>query len=235
MGSTWSAGVYFSTIIGLMWSAATATAAQVVAPFPLEKGMRWVYEGKVEWTVVNSTRVLWTNVHWVMEVADMMEGSSVRVSVIRGLPDELSWYEPGRIPESTVLVSITNHLYRIGVKSEQDGKKLARGLTDGSQKLPESADEWLVFPMAKGKRWGGDLEREDCNYCWYVEARKPENLRIQGYPAKPPADVWSLIYRTNPDHQIMNIVEGLGITRYVYAHHGTVAAVDVRLISFSHP
>ena len=133
-----------------------------------------------------------------------------------------------------MLASITNHLYKIGVKNEQDGKRLARRLTDGTQKLPPTAQEWLVFPLAKGKRWGGDVEREDYNYCWYVEKGKPMSLRIQGYPAKPPAHVWSLTYRTSPDHQILEFVEGLGITHYVYAHHGTVASADVRLVSFTH-
>jgi hypothetical protein len=30
----------------------------------------------------------------------------------------------------------------------------------------------------------------------------------------------------------MEIAEGLGITRYFYEHHGTVAFVDSRLVSF---
>jgi len=222
-------------IIGLIWSTATVIAAPVGTPLPLEKGTRWAYEGKVEWTVVNSARVLSTNIHWVMDVVDVMEQGAVQASVVRGMPDELAWYEPNRIPGFAVLVSTTNHVYRIQADSEQDGENLARRLVNDPYKLPPRAEEWLVFPLAKGKRWGGDVERTDYNYCWYVEERKLKRLEVEGYRVKHPAAVWTLMYRTNPDHQIVGIVPGLGITRYVYAHHGTVASVDVRLVSVSYP
>lgn len=229
-----STGLCLSTIIGLIGSAATAIAAPVATPFPLEKGMRWAYEGKVEWTVMNSAKVLSTNIHWVMDVVDVMQRGAVRASVVRGLPDELAWYEPNRLPGFAVLVSITNHVYRIPANSKQDGQNLARRLTSERCKLPPSAEDWLVFPLAKGKRWGGDSDRKDNYYCWYVQGKQVKNLWVEGNSAKNPAAVWTLIYRTNPDHQIMDLVAGLGITRYVFAHHGTVASADVRLVSFTH-
>jgi hypothetical protein len=34
-----------------------------------------------------------------------------------------------------------------------------------------------------------------------------------------------------PDHHFLDIVPGLGITRYLYGHHGTVAESEVKLIS----
>lgn len=40
---------------------------------------------------------------------------------------------------------------------------------------------------------------------------------------------WELVYRSAPDHAIVRIVPGVGITSYVYEHHGTVASVDVHL------
>ncbi|MGO8926237.1 MAG: hypothetical protein ACLQU3_05020 [Limisphaerales bacterium] len=229
-----STGRYLLTIIGLIWSAATALAAPVGTPLPLEKGMRWAYEGKVEWTVMNSTRVLSTNIHWVMEVVDVIEKGAVRASVVRGLPDELAWYEPNRKPGFSVLLGVTNHVYRIPAASEKDGEKLAKRLTHEPDRLPSCAEEWLVLPLAKGKRWAGDSDREDNNYCWYVQGKKKRNVRVDGYAATHPAAVWTLIYRTNPDHQIVDLVEGLGITRYVFVHHGTVASADVRLVSFRH-
>ena len=85
-------------------------------------------QGKVEWTVRGSAKVLWTNIHWVMEVVNVRENGHVRAAVIRGLPEELAWYEPGRRPGFAVLVSITNHVYRISADSEQDGENLARQL-----------------------------------------------------------------------------------------------------------
>jgi hypothetical protein len=36
-------------------------------------------------------------------------------------------------------------------------------------------------------------------------------------------------------HQILEIAPGVGITRYVFVHHGTVATADVRLVSINLP
>ena len=41
-----------------------------------------------------------------------------------------------------------------------------------------------------------------------------------------------LSFRTRPDHTIIEFVPGIGITRYVYVHHGTVAEADVKLIEY---
>src|SRR5206468_1545948 len=163
------AGLYFSTTIVLIWGAVTVIASPVDAPLSLEKGMHWAYEGKVEWTVMNSTTVLSTNIHWVTDVVEVMERGAVRASIVRGLPNEL------------------------------EGKNLARRLTNEPYELPSSVEEWLAFPLEKGKRWGEDTDRHDNNYCWYVQGKQVKNLRVKGYPASHPAVVWSLIYRTNPD------------------------------------
>jgi len=234
--SVMSAGLYLGFAMGsLCWIIGAVASPRAQCPVPLEKGMQWSYEGKVKWTVVNSGVVLATNVHWVMEVTDTAEQGAIRAAVVRGVPDELAWYEPGRVPGFCVLLMVTNHLYRIPADSEQDGLSLARKLTKDGDKLPSSAEEWLVFPLAKGQKWGGGKDREDNNYCWYVQERRRKNLKIEGYPANHPADVWTLVYRTNPDHQIVEIAQGLGITRYAYVHHGTVASVDVRLVSIRNP
>ena len=210
----------------------TNAAGPAACPLPLKKGTQWTYEGKVEWTMENSAKVLSTNVHWVTEVVDVVQQGTVQASVVRGLPDELACYEPNRMPGFAVLVNLSNRLYRVPANSEQEAKKLAHRLANAPSKPLLSSEEWLVFPLAKGKRWGGDNLREDNNCCWYVQGWQAKHLRVEGYPAKQPADVWTLTYRTNPDHQIVDIVAGLGITRYVYAHHGTVASADVRLVSF---
>jgi hypothetical protein len=235
MISTCNTAFYLSGIIGLIWSVLTAAAEPAGSPLPLEKGMRWSYEGKVEWTGLNSAGIFSTNVHWVMEVVDSMEKDMVRAAVVRGLLTELAWYEPNQMPGFTVLVSITNQVYRIPAASEQDSKNLARRLVNAPYTLPPSAEEWLVFPLGKGKRWGGDIDRKDNNYCWYVREKQAKRLRVEGYPPTHLANVWTLTYRTCPDHQIMDIVIGLGVTRYVYGHHGTVASADVRLVSVRYP
>jgi hypothetical protein len=49
------------------------------------------------------------------------------------------------------------------------------------------------------------------------------------------ARTWQVVYRTNPDHQIFTIAEGVGIIAYEFAHHGTVASAKVELKAIKVP
>jgi hypothetical protein len=97
------------------------------------------------------------------------------------------------------------------------------------------SQEFLVLPLAKGKEWAGDDERPDHWYRWYVEAESRKRLRVKGSPDKGPTLTWRIAFRTCPEQEIMEVAEGLGITRFLYEHHGTVQSADVRLISIATP
>jgi hypothetical protein len=229
-----SARLYLRLAVALACGVVGASAAQPVpCPIPLEKGMQWTYAGKVEWTMDNSAVVCSTNVQWVMDVVDVVERGSVRASVVRGIPDELAWYEPGRTPSCSVLLQVTNRVYRIGAGNEQEGVKLARELTDERHPLPASAEEWLVLPLARGQRWAVEAaDREDNWYCWYVQKQETKRVKADGYRARHRAALWTLINFTCPAHQVVEIAEGVGITRCVFVHLGTVFSANVRLVSF---
>ncbi len=232
-----STGLYLRFAVAWMCGVvAVLGAPPVPSPIPLEKGTQWTYAGKVEWTADDSAVVRSTNVQWVMDVVDVVQRGSVRASVVRGIPDELAWYEPARMPGFCVLLQVTNRVYRIEADNEKQAANLARELTDERHELPTSADEWLVLPLAKGQRWAVDAaDRKDNWYCWYVQEQKMKRLKVEGYRARGRAAVWSLVYFTNPDHQIVDIAEGIGITRYVFVHHGTVFSAHVRLVSLKSP
>ena len=87
-----------------------------------------------------------------------------------------------------------------------------------------------------GRTFGGERSarhRPDKWYRWHVEEARCVQLR--GVSGIDPARQWReyrIGYRTNPAHVLVYFVPGLGITRYVYRHHGTPASTDVRLIEF---
>jgi hypothetical protein len=88
--------------------------------------------------------------------------------------------------------------------------------------------------LAEGHLYGRMAEpgnRTDVFYAWYVESG--ETIRPPPAWAAGSRTVlqWRLAYRTMPDHQFLDIVPGLGITSYLYGHHGTVAESEVKLIS----
>ena len=45
---------------------------------------------------------------------------------------------------------------------------------------------------------------------------------------------FTIVFRTTPDYTGLGFTPGIGITRYEYVHHGTVANCHARLIRF-HP
>jgi len=208
------------------------------SPIPLEKGNCWNYEGKIETTLAGSATVYSTNIAWDMVIVDSMQSTNVQAAVVRGFLDELPWYEPGCVPGFCVLLNFSNRVYRLNEPDADRAAALMRAAMAQPGKFSAQtldSDERFVLPLARDKRWGGDVERKDGWYCWHVEQEQTAKLQIKGVTEHHPFTVFSIAYRTNPDHLIVDIAPGLGITRFVYAHHGTVATVQVRLVSFEYP
>jgi hypothetical protein len=116
----------------------------------------------------------------------------------------------------------------------EKSRTLAKQLATDPVHIPseyQDKEPLLVLPLAKGAKWAGDPVRGDYDnyYCWYVADELTDPVALLGGRT---ATTYEVTYQTNPDHSIMEIVPGLGITRYVYSHHGTPAETDVRLVSF---
>jgi hypothetical protein len=162
------------------------------------------------------------------------DGPAGRAAVVRGWIQELAWYEPGRTPGFSLLLARNSRLYHMPTRDSSSAVASLAGAVE-SDSSPGQAWELVVDSgLAVGHIYGQDAERgnrPDTFYAWYVESRqaiRPEAARSFLGPA---AVQWRLVYRTAPDHQIVDIVSGLAITRYVYGHHGTVADTDVKLVS----
>jgi hypothetical protein len=59
-----------------------------------------------------------------------------------------------------------------------------------------------------------------------------QRLELKGLSSADYFSVWTVAYRTCPDHQVIDIAPGVGIIRLECDHHGTVACEDVRLVEF---
>lgn len=162
-------------------------------------------------------------------------GANARAAVVRGFPDELAWYEPGKTPGFCVLLNVKNRLYRIGAEGKDQAARLARQLVENPRTPADGGEEILQWPLTVGHKWGQDPVRDDTWYCWCVEQVETKTLAVKGLTSNPASNVYRLAYRTCPDHQLVDVAPGLGIVRFAYAHHGTVASADVRLVSFSRP
>jgi hypothetical protein len=201
---------------------------------PLEKGTTWTYSGNVAWQD-GPVRVHRAHVTWKSEVVDSKRVGRFRVAALRGFPGDLTWYEPGTERGCYLVVIADNR--EVYVKS-------LIGPCEAPAVLIESeiAHENPLFkqPLRQGSIWGEDKEREqaihDHHYAWYVESVRPAALSgIGGVPIAGRHTAYTLSYRTNPDHETLTWVPGIGLTHYIYSHHGTVSDVDVRLVSFHRP
>jgi hypothetical protein len=210
---------------------ARLTAQQPKEYFPLSVSTTWIYRGTVKWTeTVNKVKE--SKITWKMEVEKRLKNGSFEVAVMKGHPGDLCWYEPGKKPSRYLIVWRDNRFYEISINN--DFGKLIGDETYLYSKADFSS-LFLVVPLKKDMEFGNDpdIQRNDRMYEWVVDNEQRDSLsHVGGISEKKPFTKYSLIYRTLPDHQIVDFVPFVGITRFIYVHHGTVSEVDVRLAEF---
>ncbi|HWW62669.1 MAG TPA: hypothetical protein VN181_14945, partial [Thermoanaerobaculia bacterium] len=166
----------------LLLVASTGTAADFL---PLKRGATWTYRAHVEWTDdennVRSDTITWTSV-----VLSVHRHGERTAAVIEGLPLELAFYEPGQMRGYFVVSENERGVFLEGALSREEAEQIAL----------ESDD--LTLLIAKPPVLG---HCDDPGDCWRVEAPVPTS-RGRG---------WRLAYRTNPDHQLITFVPGVGI------------------------
>ena len=115
------------------------------------------------------------------------------------------------------------------------GHGIALGFVD--PKIVSGDDLILEWPLATGQKYACDaysMARSDNMYCWIVSSLARTSLQgVSGIPAGE-RDEYVLEFRTNPDDTEFSFVPEIGITKYAYHHHGTVADTELQLLEF-HP
>jgi hypothetical protein len=169
-----------------------------------------------------------------MEVIEAKSMEGITAAVIKGFPADLNWYEEGRERGDYLLVRTANRLYLLTSASQEQALETLRELPANAESNLAGGDPLLEFPPAPGRGWGGDepYERTDNRYRWFVERQDRMVVSIKGVRIRKPQVRYRVAFRTNPDHQIVDYVQGIGIIRYIYMHHGTVAETDVHLVEF---
>ena len=201
---------------------------------PLTTGRSWTYRAHVTWTVAGATTTRDTVIAWTTRVLEVRTRDSVSVALVRDWPTALAWWEPGQPPDTTFVVCIGARLFQVAANG---GVRPALGdsLLSGVRR-PSLDDLLLELPLHTGDLYGREpSDRTDTFYAWYVESAAPVTTRLARLGAPDADSVYTVAYRTLPDHQILGYVPGFGLTRYVYAHHGTVAAVTAVLAATRHP
>ena len=229
------------TVIPLPAYGSNRTERGVV--WPLVKGSVWTYAGIVEWAELGAADVHTTPVTWNMEVVDVIETPGLTAATLKGHPKDLAWYKPGKDRGDYLLMRVgASGTERYYLLEGQQRVEQARAQLRAGQRIGLVSEQELIldWPLIPGKTFGEteQLTRDDLWYVWVVEEERslaPNERRFRGADQLPTSLLcYHLAFRTFPDHQFVDVVPGLGITRYVYGHHGTVSNVDVHLVAY-HP
>jgi hypothetical protein len=81
----------------------------------------------------------------------------------------------------------------------------------------DGAKPWFTWPLIDGQRICSD---PGSRYCWQVSVEKGR---------------YNLLLRTNPDDSTYELTPGIGLTRYIYHHHGSRLDIDAKLVERTPP
>jgi len=229
--------IYYICLLFFLGTASFSQAQageKAVSLFPLVKGNYWIYKGKIKWTPEGAgQKVKSKSLTWQMNTHDVMESAKYRIALVTGFPNDVAWYEEGMTPQYSLVVQDDKCIYWNGYENRDNAMEAAKAIEADNQSSMSDLKCIIEFPLTKGKKYGvSDESRPDTMYAWYLKKINKVRLKVKGYKSQGPATRFRLIYRTNPDHIIMEFVPGLGITRYIYEHHGTVAFEDLHLVEY---
>jgi hypothetical protein len=197
------------------------------AILPLEAGRSWIYAGHAVWSAPAANRSDSGTVTWTMAVERARDVPSGRIGLIRGFVQELAWYQPGALARLSILVCLGEELR---LAAFADDTAAAWAYNQWSDSVASRAELWLALPLREGRLFGQEPPRQDAMYGWLVERPEspvtiPDSCPLKAGPR------YELTYRSLPDHLIVEWQLGLGVTRFVYGHHGTPASADLRLVA----
>ena len=139
---------------------------------------------------------------WTTEVVDAWEHEGVRAYRIKGWPDQLADFDLLGAAHDVKPARLVTLVRSFDnyLWSEQPTATL------------EGSRLWFTWPIVDGQRICDD---PGSRYCWQVAVEKGR---------------YELQMRTNPDDATYELTPGIGLTRYIYHHHGTRLDVDAKLV-----
>ena len=228
--------VLLAVVLVVMSVSPVLAAGPDSSGFPLEKGTEWVFAGPVQWTKAGTGDVQENQMTWNMKITDTVERQQVFAAVVKGYPLDLAFYDEDTAPGDYLIIRIGTGLYYL-ISGDRVKDVLARlnDQDDLLNDLVQDSDCFLDLPLATGKDFGEtvQLSRQDGMYFWNVTGEGPASLQdVKGADASADATQYELSFTTTSDDQQVSFVPGLGFTHYVYNHHGTTSAMDLKLTEF---
>ena len=223
-------------VLAASFVAVPAGGQTVRTEFPIEAGTSWVYTGTVRQQLVESPEVESSTITLKMEITASEQRGDLTVATLRGFFSDLAFSDDDG-PGDYLIVHTASGNYHVLAGITED-ELFASAVDPGrfAETLNEHQLLVLDFPLTSDKTYAPmepDVDRTDTMYAWHVDSVRRARLRgIEGVSSRRIVTEYILALRTLPDHEIDTFVPGIGITRFVYSHHGTVMDVDLHLVRF---
>lgn len=216
----------FAILLLIISGVTVALAEDREAPWPLTKGSYWVYHTEVQ--SQQTTGIIATQLAWRMEVVDTYRRDAIDVALMRGHPADLAFYTRGAQPRFWVLARVGDRYY---VLRQPAAWSRLHDRADALSDLIATSNEFFSYPMKPGDIFAQEPGRNDNLYGWYVEEVRPANLaELSEARSLPEAQEFVLVNKAENNTETVTFVPGIGITRYVYHHDGTISEVDAILV-----
>ena len=157
----------------------------------------------------------------------------MRAARLHGWVKDLVWFDGDRRPGDYIIVQIGASHYHL-LWDTPDNPNIWQKLTHDPSELASQlcgGNLFLEAPLLTGAIFGDFDKTSRAQYCSVVLDEHPFNRRgIHGVRSERVRKEFNIRYWTNPDDSVTSFVPGLGVTEYVYRHHGTTANCDVKLV-----
>ncbi|HKT49117.1 MAG TPA: hypothetical protein VJV96_02410 [Candidatus Angelobacter sp.] len=223
-----------------LYLAVLAIPHYLAAQVPIERSLRlnpgnyWVYKGTVAWScpvASHPDRVCRKEIFWKSEIVEEQTRPNLKAYLVHGSFDDLSWYVPGKQPDHYLWLVYGNRFYTL--RADQDMIRRFHDSTDTLLSLIEKEQPTLQFPLQTGQctqelKPEEPRQRKDLLYCWHFEKQNAGPVKFASSKSQK-RSVWSAIYQTMPDEEVLKFASGVGFTSFDYSHHGTAAEAHVQL------
>jgi hypothetical protein len=181
---------------------ATIQKQLVGDPLPMVKGATWTYDVAMHVNDMATHTVVDTTFRWTTRVVDAYAADGRRAYRIEGWAGQLADFDMMDHPHQPPAPGLITLVRSFDnyLWSKQPSAEL------------DGADMWFTWPLSDGQRICPD---PGSRYCWQVAVEKGR---------------YEVTMRTNPDDETFELTPGIGLTRYIYHHHGTTLDVDARLV-----
>lgn len=207
-------------------SASPQQNSSLEALLRLKPGNYWVYRG----TAFSDHSKF--PVTWKIEILEEATHDALHAYLVRGGFLDLAWFDKYRSPRSYVWIISKDRFYVLDASPEL--LKSFHDPKDTLQTQIASEEPLIELPLTpstctRALHPAEEIKRDDLFYCWHFEDKTSQKLTVRGI-SQQRTIVWNLVYRTNPDHQILGFAPGIGFVSYDFAHHGTPAEAHVKLL-----